>query len=43
MTNRPQSNTCTETCASDTDRQDGELQEMLPPDTEEHQSSGDTE
>ena len=39
----PQSNTCTETCASFTDRQDGEPQEVLSPDTEEHRSSADTD
>ena len=39
----PQLNTCTETCASFTDRQDGEPQEVLSPDTEEHRSSADTD
>ena len=43
ITNNIQSNTCTETCASVTDRQDGEPQDMLPPDTKEHQSSVDTD
>ena len=37
--NHPQSNTC----ASFTDRQDGEPQEVLSPDTEEHRSSADTD
>ena len=40
ITNHPQSNTCTETCTSSTNRKDGGPQEILPPDTEEHRSSG---
>ena len=39
----PQSNTCTETCASFTDRQDGETQEVISLDAEEHRPSADTD
>ena len=41
ITNHPQSKTCTETCTPITDRQDGGPQEILPSDTEKHQSSGE--
>ena len=38
-----QSNTCTETCASVSDRQDREPQKVLSPDAEKQQSSADTD
>ena len=38
-----QSNTCTETCTSRTDREEREPQEMLPPDTKEDRSTSKTD
>ena len=43
MTTHPQSNTCTETCGPQTDREEGVSREILPSDTNEDQSASEAD